>query len=168
MDGQGLYEIYDFWHIPFWQTSWFKLFVGSSVAAILFVALAFMWRFLHARRKRRPLWEEAFFELNAIRGRDLGNSEERRVVYDEITRLLKNYCVRRYGWDVGGLTDKEVIVFLANNKVDSRLQQAFSHVACGCELIKFAQESVNRDRVLADCALCEEFIRATIPLEQRR
>jgi len=167
MDAQGLYEIYDFWHKPFWQTPWFRL---SLACVLIFMAIGLLlsfWRWLRARRKKKPVWERALSEINSMRERNLDDLEMRRAVYDKMTRLLKEYCVERYGWDVGGLTDKEIIIFLTNKQVDLRMQQAFESIVHGCELIKFAHESVNRDRVLADCVLSEEFIRATIPSEQR-
>jgi len=167
MNAQGLYEVYDFWQVPFWQTLWFKLSVDSLLGVLCLWLLIFIWRLLQARKKKRPLWERALEEINALRCRDLSNPVVRRVTYDEITRLLKNYCAQRYGWNVGGLTDREIIIFLADKRVDLRLQDAFKRIVQGCELIKFAQETVNRDRVLADCALGEEFIRATIPLKER-
>lgn len=167
MNAQGLYEIYDFWHVPFWQTLWFKLSVVSVFILIFLGLMVFVWRQVRARKNKRPLWERALIELDSIRGRNLDDSEVRRAVYDQVTRLLKEYCVQRYGWDVGGLTDREIIIFLTDKRVDLRMQQAFERIARGCELVKFAHESVNRDRVLADCALSEEFIRATIPSEQR-
>lgn len=167
MNAQGLYEIYDFWHVPFWQTSWFKIFMGMLLLVASLVLFIFIWRFISARRKRRPLWEVALVKLSALRGLDLDNPAVCREIYDEMTRLLKDYCVQRYGWDVAGFTDREIIIFLNKKNVDLRLQEAFKKIAYGCELVKFAHENVNRDRVLADCALSEEFIRATIPSEQR-
>jgi hypothetical protein len=167
MNAQDLYEMYDFWHEPFWQTLWFKLSVGSLFIVIFLWLIVFVWRLVRARKKKSPVWEVAFARLNDFQARDLENPEVRRLIYDEMTRLLKEYCAQRYGWDVGGLTDKEIIIFLSSKQVDFRLQHAFEQVVRGCELIKFAHESVNRDRVLADCALSEEFIRATIPAEQR-
>jgi hypothetical protein len=159
--------MYDFWHEPFWQTLWFKLSVIIFLGAILLGLMFFVWQWVRARKNKKPLWERALAELSIIRGHDLENLEIRRAVYDQVTRLLKEYCVQRYGWDVGGLTDKEIIIFLTDKRVDLRMQQAFERIVHGCELVKFAHESVNRDRVLADCALSEEFIRATIPSEQR-
>jgi hypothetical protein len=167
MDAQGLYEIYDFWHVPFWQRLWFKLSVGGALVILCLGLLIFAWRFIRVRKNKKPVWERALAEINSIRERDLDNLEVRCAVYDHVTRLLKEYCVERYGWDVGGCTDREIIIFLTSKHVDLRMQEAFERIARGSELVKFAQENVNRDRVLADCLLCEEFIRVTIPSEQR-
>jgi len=167
MDVQGLYEIYDFWHEPFWQTIWFKALMISAFTGLLFAILFFAWLLLRLRKKSKSLWEVALARVAVIRERDLDNPEVRRAVYVELTSLLKEYCVNRYGWQVGGLTDRECIIFLHDKHVDLRMQEAFERIACGGESIKFAHESVNRDRVLADCALCKDFFCATIPLEQR-
>lgn len=167
METRGLYGMYDVLHIPFWQTVWFR----ATIGALLFIGfsgvLFFVWKKLQMRKRKSHSWERALALLDEISKRDLMAIEQRRVLYYDLTRILKEYCGERYGWDIGGLTDQESIHFLLAKKVDTRLQYTFKQVVQGCELIKFAQESVDCERIQADCLLCKEFIRATIPSEQR-
>lgn len=163
MNSVGLYEIYDFWHVPFWQTTWFRYTVlGCTVFALIGLAL-FFWRLYSGRRKKRLVWDVALEELALLKTLSLENAENRRVAYDAMTRIVKSYLTQRYGWDLVGLTDNEAVVFLYEKQVDHRIAKAFESVVFGCVMIKFAQESSIRDKVVADIAVCEEIIRATIP-----
>lgn len=163
MNSAGLYEIYDFWHEPFWQTAWFRYAV-LGVGVCLLMALAFfVWRLIFCRRKKRLMWDVALEELAVLKTLNLEEAEIRRGAYHAMTRILKNYLTLRYGWDLAGLTDNEAVIFLYEKQVDHRIAQSFERVVLGCVMIKFAQESSVRDQVVADVALSEEIIRATIP-----
>lgn len=163
MNPTELYDINDFWLEPFWQTVWFRwTVVGGGFVALLLVGIM-LWRFFFLKKRKRLLWQVALDDLMVLRSLPLDDGETQSRVYVAMTRILKDYMTQRYGWDVRGLTDSEVVLFLQEKRVDPRIAKAFETVASGCVRVKFAQESSRREQVLTDLALSEDIIRATIP-----
>ena len=110
MDKNGLYDIYGVWHLPFWQTTWFKYLCASLIALVfLLVGVAIGYRLYQwIRHKQYTAWEIALMKLEQLKKNHYATQDEAKQAYGVITAVLKEYLSKRYGWSVTSATDDEL------------------------------------------------------------
>lgn len=107
----GLYDIYDYWHVPFWQTQTFYFCVRFAILAL---ALFLIYFFIKKYYKRKPLSPEhsALERLAHLQKKNITTKEDAHEVYSEITDSMKQYFESYYKRPFNAMTDKEMIAAL--------------------------------------------------------
>ncbi len=164
----NLYNNYDIWHTPFWQTSTFHIMIGIGVFLIFCVI---MWLLIRTYKKRKAQcvltpWEKAFQKLNQLYKSGLINSSQGKTFYLAATSIIKTYLNDRFDYDVLGKTDDEVIVYLKNKKFSSHLIQTLENIFKGAVYIKFANAQAVQEQIKQDFTKSLELIKNTIPKEK--
>lgn len=162
LDEQGLYGIYDTWHIPWWQTKTFYITVIISGLLLAFIMLFFIVRFL--RRKKmvpQPAWVRATEHLELLLKQ--ANPENSKMIYLTISQIVRNYLNERYGLDTHGKTDKQLLVYLQNTEFPQHLLTMMETVFEGGVIIKFANARAAEEQMKQDLASCISIIKHTIP-----
>lgn len=108
MDSLGLYDIYEYAYLPWWQTHVFKI----SVAVALFICFDIAVYFLVRRIKRRTenrweMWDVTITRLRSTKMNDV-------TFYHVLSALIKDCSVRMLNAPEGA-TDAEVALFLKSD-----------------------------------------------------
>ncbi len=159
-----LYDIYDLWHVPFWQTKTF-LNVCYAIITCFVVLIAYFVYKKWFRKKAIPLtsWEYALQELHDLKKIDYKTKEEGKQFYFKMTAILKNYFSARYLFDVEGKTDQELVSFLKEQDVHQECKECINEIAQGCIYIKFANQIAMQEQIKNHLDLSINMITVTIP-----
>lgn len=165
IDKNGLYDIYTIWHVPFWQTTWFKYLCGSLIIVLLLPILIIVCKRLYTwfRRKKYTAWEIAQMKLQALKKDSFANKEQGKRAYGAITAVLKEYLSQRYGWQVTTATDDELATYVQSSPLNEQLSQQIKTIFNGAVMIKFANQDAVESQVRDDIDRALQIINATIP-----
>jgi len=144
-----IYDIYGFWHIPFWQTGWFW---WSMVAVIILLSILFFsFIALYVARRRKKIKKRDFLaEVAAISIKKGLTKEEAKQFYFKLTLLLKYYFAERVESQFMGKTDKEVLRTLEKEGLFSDKFELINILFSGGERIKYAGEEALYEQLLRD------------------
>lgn len=160
------YDIYGIWHIPWWQRPWVTnaLIALCIIAALIF--FVYVVKKIKGRKKKLSAWEIANRDLTALMLSDRINIHESKSFYMQLTNIIKQYLYNRYGFDIYGKTDREILSFLDEQITFPRdlipvLHDIFEHAG----QIKFANISGIVEQMEQDIALSLRLIKETMPTQ---
>lgn len=157
-----LHDIYGFRHVPWWQTTTFYLVAFVIAFLIVSSSIYFFYKKLKLKRFKRTPWELALIELDRLK--NLSNcADQGRKFYFDLTQILKIYIHDRYGYDVMGKTDGELIIYLESVNFPYELLEALRKIFQGSATIKFANAQAACEQMEYDWALALMIIKKTIP-----
>ena len=108
MDSLGLYDIYDYWYIPFWQTNSFKVIVILMGLVLLISLILFVLRKIMIKRSL-DLWVSWHTVLNVLRKKQV----DTKKFYSLLTQMLKELAITQLNAS-HGITDVELSLFYKN------------------------------------------------------
>ena len=168
MNEQGLYDIYEQWHVPFWQTTLFY----SICALVCFVVAGVLiyYAVRHYRSKRILLspWDQASYDLNRLKHDNVATVAQGKQFYSILTAILKKYVHQRYGFyesDALAKTDQEFIEYLYQKKFGQELVEQLQAIFMGSMVVKFANVQAIAEQIEKDLALSISFIKRTQPIK---
>jgi len=167
---EKLHDIYDVWHVPFWQRSWFFWSVSACMIIMLIIIIGIVIKQYRFRKKNMVVtpWDAALQSLILLQQEKVMTIEQGGNLYAAITQILKKYLHQRYGFDIASKTDDEVIVYLEQNKFDSLLLCDIREIFEGSVYIKFAYVKVMQERIEKDLERSIAFIKATLPVDKKK
>lgn len=161
---EQLYDIYSTWHMPWWQSAWMYCLLGGVILCVGVAALLYVLR-IRRRRAIKP-WDKALIALNRLHEQGLTTVVHSKEFYTALTILLKTYLQDRYGFNLVGTTDEEIMVYLERQSFDPSLLESLRAIFNGSVIIKFANASAIKEQIECDFAASREFIYKTIPVEK--
>jgi hypothetical protein len=166
----GLYDNYGLWHVPFWQTDTFYMIVKMSGCLVGLVAIILLYKAYknYQKRKKAPAWVIALQELNQLEKEHKVNVGHGKEFYGTVTTLLKRYLHQRFGYDLIGKTDDEVLHYLAKSHSDLLLVEDVKTIFMGSVVIKFANADAAQDQIDHDYRLAALIVNQTIPKEKNK
>jgi hypothetical protein len=161
----GLYENYGLWHVPFWQTAKFQLGVKIAGAVIALIIVVFLVRkyVQYCKRKKLPLWDQALLDVSNLKKEHKVDVVHGKEFYVSVCAILKNYFGNRFGYDIAGKTDAEVIDYLQKKHPDEQTVEDMKMVLQGSEIIKFANAQAAQEQIEQDYVRAVAIITKTIP-----
>jgi len=164
----GLYENYGPWHVPFWQTDTFYLILKIVIICLLLFLVFFLYRMYMQKKRRKKLsaWDEALQKLKHARELQISEQHSGKDFYVSLTSIMKKYLHDRFGYDVVGKTDDEVITYLQTQQCDASIIHELSHIMQGSVVIKFANQKAAIDQMHQDYDRCVKIIQQTIPCKK--
>ena len=165
----GLYGNYGMWHVPFWQTKTFCIVVKVTACFIALVIVIVLYRAYknYQKRKKVPAWTVALQELHQLKKDHKTTAEQGEQFYVAISLLLKKYLHARFGYDVLGKTDDEVVVCLEQHQCDPKVTEKVRKILQGGVIIKFANAKAVQEQISDDYALAIAIIKQTTPKEKK-
>jgi hypothetical protein len=163
LDEKNLYGIYNTWHIPFWQTTWFFVLACSCAVVIALLAVVLIIRWWKRRLVKELPWQKALRLCKALHAQPCQTREDTKKIYCSLTDILKDYFAERYEYDTRGKTDTELLVYLKEKYFPQDVLEDVSAVVNGGFLIKFANQDALKEQSRAHITLCESIIQRTIP-----
>lgn len=160
------YDIYGLWHIPWWQLPIVKIVGVGAAGILLLVLLLYILKKLTSRKKRLSVWDVAKRDLEILGTPDMLNKLTAKIFYSQLTTVVKQYMCNRYGFDIVGKTDREILKFLDEQIVFPRdlmpiVDDIFGHAS----QIKFANSAGIVEQMQSDLALSMRLIKETVPLQ---
>jgi Domain of unknown function (DUF4381) len=164
----GLYENYGLWHVPIWQTEQFKLAMKVSAIIILLMIVLFCVRkyVQYRKRKKLSLWDQALADLNQLKQEHKVDVLYGKEFYVTVSALLKKYFYDRFGYDVIGKTDDEMIRYLQEHYPDVQSIEDIKALLQGSVIIKFANVQAAQEQIDHDYVRSIAIITRTIPEKQ--
>jgi len=159
-----LYDIYLFWHVPFWQTR--EFFIGLISVAGLIVSLFLYWLFKkwRARKKTQTAWDSALATLAQLKKDNKVSVLHGKEFYYALTNIMKVYMHARYGDNLKSATDEEFLAGLANQAtVSPAILADIREIMDGVVFIKFANASAAQKKIDADYERAIQIIKNSIP-----
>lgn len=159
----GLYDIYELWHVPFWQTNWFFWVLGGVFCLL---TLGIIW--YSTKRFKRPQVEISAWERarNTIEAFNQLSAQDSEPFYVLLSSTLKTYLYERFSFELLGKTDQEVIEFLEKSFLDSTVCADIEKILKGGLYAKFANAQVIQEQMKQDKQRALEIITATMPQEK--
>jgi hypothetical protein len=161
----GLYENYGLWHVPFWQTQKFKVAgqICLSLVVLCIVALLTKKYLAYRKRKKLPLWDQALLELTQLKKEHKVDVVHGKEFYATVSAVLKKYFHERFGDDIIGKTDDEVVIYLKNHHKNEIMVEEMKAVLQGGIIIKFANAQAAQEQIEHDYLRAVAIIQRTIP-----
>jgi len=159
-----LANIYGMWHVPFWQTGWFKLCCATGALAALSIVSYAGW-YIISRRRTPQLspWEEALKQLESMGATLPQNSNETRLYYLRLTYILKHYLQRRYNCTLVGSTDTELATQALSHGAPEQAADQLKEILEGAILIKFARAEARQAQIARDLKHARTIVTLTTP-----
>ncbi|MCA9770430.1 DUF4381 family protein [Candidatus Dependentiae bacterium] len=165
-DELGFYDIYDVWHMPWWQTrAWYVCCIIIAVLVLL-VGIFFLIKYIRRKKVEQPIWQQALCELEALRSGNYVTVARGKEFYFIITEILKKYMAVRYQLNTIGKTDSQFIEYLQKAKFSPELITEIETIFMGGLTIKFANAKAAQERIDQDFAGSVALIKKTIRQEK--
>ena len=159
-----LADIYGMWHIPFWQSGWFKICCAAGSLMILGILAYVGWRIASRRRAPRlSPWQEALVQLEQMGTTLPKSSDETRLYYLRLTWVLKHYLQRRYNCVLAGSTDTELAAEALSHGAPEQVADQLKEVLEGAVLIKFARAEARQTQITRDLKHARTIVALTTP-----
>ena len=135
----------------------------AAVAVCALIAVYFM-RLIMKRRKPLTPWAEARKALELLSVPATLNESTGKVFYTRLVDVIKKYIHRRYGYDIEGKTDREIINCLGQHVSFPRdLLPVLSDILDHGLHVKFARELGVAEHMKADVELGLRLVKDTTP-----
>jgi hypothetical protein len=161
----GLYENYGLWHVPFWQTRPFQvMFMTSLIIVVLLIVFYVIHRYIRYKNSKKRLpWDQALYELEQLDKNHKVSIEGGKEFYSAVSEIIKYYMAARFGYDVVGKTDSELVRYLEEKRMDEDIVLEIKHILHGSEVIKFANAQAIQEKISDDFNRSLALIEKTIP-----
>jgi len=167
VDKNALHPIYGIVYMPFWKTNiFFYILIALGVVFIAFFVFFFVSRI--PKNKKKSTYEVALQELSEIEKLLYEDNIFGKTFYFRLTWIFKRYLHDRYGFDVYGKTDKELLFYLESSGLSTDLVHDIQVIFEGSSFIKFAKGEVVLDRMKKDLKASKEFIHKTMVLNEKK
>ena len=114
MKEMELYDIYSTWHVPFWQTFFFKMGVAGIIVAGLIVII--VWYIVRSLRKRYMQqlnsMEQALLDIQTCRAYADISREQAQLLYSKLIIIMKLCLAHHTGRPMDYWTDDQVLEWI--------------------------------------------------------
>lgn len=160
MDSLGLYDIYGYYHQPFWHTWLFKLGVAVIGVIVFAVLLWYGIRFLQARKKV-DLWKLWASQLDTVEMQKISDMRFYIVVADVIKEVAhKKLDISK------SLTDLELALLLKTHT--SLVVQPLGEVMERAAVYKYDPLHAQEAQQKKELVLVREAVRSIQQMEQKQ
>lgn len=157
------YDIYGIWHVPWWQLPLVKNILWMLAAVLLISLIVYIIKKFANRKKPLTPWQVALRDLAILGTPDMLNERSSKIFYIRLTTIVKKYLCDRYGFDIYGKTDREILLFLDEQVIFPRdlmpvLYEIYDHASQS----KFANVLGIAETMKRDLALGVRIVKETM------
>jgi hypothetical protein len=121
------------------------------------------------RKKTTKPWIVALAQLQDLKKQGRAQALHAKQFYFSLTTIIKEYLAARFGVDVKGKTDEELLIFLKTHAVlGSLLIDEIQRIVDGSVFVRFANEAAAQEHIDRDFARARDIITKTIPKEKEQ
>lgn len=111
-----------------------------------------------------PPWQQALESMEYLKKSSMINEREAKFFYTQLVSILKQYLYARFGYDIYGKTDHELLIFLDEQIAFPReLLAVLADILDHASAIKFANVPGLIAQMERDLALSEKIVKETMP-----
>lgn len=132
---------------PFLWSEWSGFFVMSVIVILLLVVVWYLYHRLRQNKpiiakirlvRRVPAHEAALHEIEQIKAQHAESQESQKAYYTKLTNTLREYIVKRFGFNAMEMTSAEIIERLRQED-DQKMIDELRHLFLTADLVKFAK-----------------------------
>lgn len=157
MNDIELFELYDIWYQPPWFIRYFFLLIGVGIIGISGFLL---YRWYKKRFSKRKNYGQIALENLA----EL-DCKNHKSFYFSLTALLKKYLSARYGTDLNGKTDQEMVEYFDTNKFIDGHVEDLKKIFNVTTAVKFSDQDVHDSILQEHLFLSIQVVKNTMPKE---
>lgn len=117
------------------------------------------------KKKLLTPWDLAMASLVSLQTSKLLNELEAKAFYSHVTDILKNYIFGRYGYNIYGKTDREILAYLDEQvSFPHELLPLLAEILDHASAIKFANVPGLIGQMDSDLSKCVRIVHETIPV----
>jgi flagellar biosynthesis/type III secretory pathway M-ring protein FliF/YscJ len=141
-----LYDIYEHWHVPFWQTPWFFwMATGCGIAVLVGISIWFLKKY-YTGKVLSP-GQEALERLKQLQKKGITTREDAQEAYFAITAILKKFFQAHYRLPFVGMSDRELIAALRNAGLPPEHIEKLEAVVDESVMVKYARQDALQENV---------------------
>ena len=163
INNEETFDIYDYYEPPLHEQ---PLVIASAVGIVLLIGIAVFFFIRRWRSKAPPPHEWALTELKKLSPSNATKKQEFKTFYFILTKILKEYLVKRYELNIMAKTDEELIYFLEDRKFSPELVADLKKIHSNAELVKFANQDIIKTQAEKDLGIAFAFIEQTKPQQR--
>lgn len=157
MNEMQLYDIYEHWHQPFWQTTIFKIVTGAFLIALLLFIIVFFFK-RYYKPKEIPASIRALHALNELEKKPIQTKEEAQASYFKLTDILKVFFEYRYQIPFTSMSDAEMIHALRSTQLPHLLMPSLEKMVDASMHVKYAQHNALQPELLHHITIAKDII----------
>jgi hypothetical protein len=166
MDERGLYPIYDYWHVPFWQTTLFKAAIGIMAGIGIVLLLVVLYK-RYWQKWLSPA-QIALNELAQLGKTSILTSDQAQASYFALTALLKRFFERSYHRPYQGMTDAQMMDALKETNVPADQQALLQTVVDASAGVKYARQDMMQEQFVRHIATCTNLIKSLMKADTKQ
>ncbi len=166
---EQLADIYELWHIPFWQTKWF---FWVSFTLIVFVCLLITFIiYKRINKKAVSACKQALDKLNKLHA--IATVKHGKQFFYSLSTIIKTYLYEELYKNakvetfknIQGLTDDQIISLLPQIQLFNAEQiDNLKHIFAGINFIKFANQKAAKKNIDEALQSAKQFVEQTSKL----
>jgi len=161
MKEMQLYDIYGHWHVPFWQTTIFK--ITASIILFLLIVGPLAWYIItRMRYKKLPPHEVALRALEKLKKRPIETRKDAAASYYQLTDIVKDFFGQHYKLPVKGMSDTQMMAALFKTTLPHSLLAPLQTMVEASAYVKYAQQDALRAQVLHHIEMGQSVIQTII------
>lgn len=152
-----LYDIYEHWHQPFWQTTIFKVMIVVFLLAVMISAI--VWYFKkYYKSQEIPSTIRVLKALNELEKKKIETKQDAQISYYKLTDILKSFFEYKYQIPFTGMSDAEMILALRTTQLPHQLMPSLEKMVDASMHVKYAQHGALQQELLHHIAIAKDII----------
>lgn len=144
---EQLYDIYQPWHVPFWQTQAFTIVVVTLATVLAALFCLYSFKKFYSRRSLSP-YDRAMADLQQLQNKKITTRQDAQAAYFSLTAILKTFFQARYNERFEGMSDYEMIANLRIMALPSPQIADLERIINESLSVKYARENALQDDVM--------------------
>ncbi len=158
-----LYDLYDVWYQPWWQSTSVRVVVLVVVIAVLSCLVWLSRRWMH-RAQPVPYDQKILMQCQQLKQNS--TMLEMPLLYAQLTTLLKEYLEKRYNVYLASLTDQELLAHVGELGMQEPQIALIRQLLVYSVPVKFDDQQTAIEDPIIHIALLEQLIKETRPQNQ--
>ncbi len=135
-----IYDIYDMWHVPFWQRLWFKAMLFGLLSLLCITVLYLLYRYIKQRSVRqKTIFDRCVERMYQLQQRGF-HAQESELYYVLYTVIIKDMLYACYKQDVYSYTDQQLVDYINTLSLSDAQKEHLARLLQAGQWSKFAQK----------------------------
>jgi len=145
-----IYDIYDMWHVPFWQRLWFKALLFGLASVVFVVLLYLLYRVIRQRSVRqKTILDRCIERMQQLKARGF-HAQESELYYVLFTVIIKDMLYACYKQDVYSYTDQQLVDYIKTVPLSDAQKEHLARLLLAGQWSKFAQKEAISTQLKED------------------
>lgn len=144
---EQLYDIYEPWHVPLWQTQKFMVVMASLALVLAAFFCYYLFKKFFSTKALTP-FERAMRDLELLKNKQIITRQDAQAAYFSLTAILKTFFQARLGERFEGMSDYEMIANLRIRAMPNDQIADLERIVNESLSVKYARENALQEDVM--------------------